>query len=182
MVATRILLVIPALMLFVLPITADAQGRGNAGRNGNGPAFCRNGQGHPVHGWEWCEQRGWGSRSSTARGARERVAVPRDRDTGATVRGRRVENRRVNDAAFENGYDDGYEKGLDDGNDRREFDPTRHNWYRSADRNYDSSYGSRAAYANVYRDGFRSGYEAGYADGERYGTANSTGSRFPWPF
>ena len=180
MVATRILFVIPALMLF-LPLPADAQNRGNGGRNGNGPAFCRNGQGHPVHGWEWCEQRGWGSRGSTVRGTRERVAVPRGRDASGTTGGRRVENRRINDVAFENGYDDGYEKGLDDGNDRREFDPTRHGWYRSADRNYDSSYGSRAAYANVYRDGFRSGYEAGYADGERYGTSSS-GSRFPWPF
>ena len=34
--------------------------RGNAKR-GNGPPFCRNGQGHPVHGWRWCEQKGWGS-------------------------------------------------------------------------------------------------------------------------
>jgi hypothetical protein len=26
---------------------------------GNGPPFCRNGQGHPVHGREWCRQKGW---------------------------------------------------------------------------------------------------------------------------
>ena len=180
MIATRILLIVPALMLLVPPLTADAQGRGNRGRQGNGPAFCRSGQGHPVHGWEWCEQRGWGS-GNTTRSARTRTAVPRQRDGSATSRAGRIGDRRVNDVAFENGYDDGYEKGLDDGNDRREFDPTRHSWYRNADRNYDANYGSRAAYANVYRDGFRSGYEAGYADGERYGTTNS-GSRFPWPF
>jgi hypothetical protein len=29
-------------------------------RNGNGPAFCRSGQGHPVHGREWCRDKGWG--------------------------------------------------------------------------------------------------------------------------
>lgn len=29
-------------------------------RNGNGPPFCRNGQGHPVHGREWCREKGWG--------------------------------------------------------------------------------------------------------------------------
>lgn len=28
-------------------------------RRGNGPPFCRNGQGHPVHGMEWCEEKGW---------------------------------------------------------------------------------------------------------------------------
>lgn len=28
-------------------------------RNGNGPPFCRNGQGHPVHGWQWCRAKGW---------------------------------------------------------------------------------------------------------------------------
>lgn len=24
-----------------------------------GPAFCRSGRGHPVHGWRWCARRGW---------------------------------------------------------------------------------------------------------------------------
>ena len=31
---------------------------GNA-RKGNGPPFCRNGQGHPVHGWGRCVEKGW---------------------------------------------------------------------------------------------------------------------------
>ena len=31
----------------------------HAQRRGNGPPFCRNGQGHPVHGQEWCERKGW---------------------------------------------------------------------------------------------------------------------------
>src|SRR6186713_1357227 len=32
---------------------------GQTARRGNGPPFCRNGQGHPVHGQEWCERKGW---------------------------------------------------------------------------------------------------------------------------
>jgi hypothetical protein len=32
-------------------------------RNGNGPPFCRNGQGHPVHGMAWCREKGWGNAS-----------------------------------------------------------------------------------------------------------------------
>lgn len=35
-------------------------GRGEAGRRGNGPPFCRDGGGHPVHGREWCRDKGWG--------------------------------------------------------------------------------------------------------------------------
>ncbi len=174
--SSRVLLLIPAFLLLVMPMSVDAQGRGNKARNGNGPAFCRNGQGHPVHGWEWCQQKGWGDASS--RRADSRRAVQRD---GRQVVSGRSRAGAVNNPGFDNGYADGYEKGLDDGGDRREFNPTRHSWYRSADRNYDPSYGTRAAYANIYRDGFRSGYEAGYADGERYGDSSST-SRFPWPF
>jgi len=173
---SRVLLLIPVFLLLVMPMNADAQGRGNKARNGNGPAFCRNGQGHPVHGWEWCRQKGWGE--GTSRSADGRRAVPRDQRQVVSGRSRAGA---VNNPGFDNGYADGYEKGLDDGGDRREFNPTRHSWYRSADRNYDPSYGTRAAYATVYRDGFRSGYEAGYADGERYGYGDTT-SRFPWPF
>ena len=29
-------------------------------RRGEGPAFCRSGAGHPVHGREWCRDKGWG--------------------------------------------------------------------------------------------------------------------------
>jgi hypothetical protein len=28
-------------------------------KNGKGPKFCRNGQGHPVHGMEWCRDKGF---------------------------------------------------------------------------------------------------------------------------
>lgn len=37
----------------------DDARRGRDARRGNGPPFCRNGQGHPVHGWDWCVEKGW---------------------------------------------------------------------------------------------------------------------------
>lgn len=178
----RWLSLISAAMLLWSSGDLAAQGRGNKSSRGNsgGPAFCRSGAGHPVHGWEWCRQRGWDrAQGQSVRG----TAVPRNsqgqlapyanRDPYANRPGRQV-----NDPAFDNGYADGYEKGLDDGQDRRDRNPTRHAWYRSADRNYDSRYGSRAAYANVYREGFRSGYDQGFNDGERYGDSGG----FHWPF
>jgi hypothetical protein len=171
----RWLSLVAALMLW-MPLDAAAQGRGHKSRagNGGGPAFCRSGAGHPVHGWEWCRQKGWEPAGiSPVPG----TAVRRgQRDPYADRTGRRV-----NDVAFDNGYADGYEKGLDDGGDGRDLNPMRHAWYRSADRNYDSRYGSRAAYASMYREGFRSGYEQGYRDGQRYGDRSGS-SRFPWPF
>lgn len=35
----------------------------NNGTGGNGPAFCRNGQGHPRYGMTWCRDKGWVSGS-----------------------------------------------------------------------------------------------------------------------
>ena len=175
----RAVLLIPALLFLLYPIDASAQGRGKAKTKGGGPAFCRSGAGHPVYGWEWCRERGWDG--AYADGSRTRRAVPRSETRQRDPYPDRYRGRRQGDAAFDNGYGDGYEKGLDDGRQGREFDPTRHRWYRSADRQYDASYGSRAAYANVYRDGFRSGFEAGFADGDRYGSGNRS-SPFPWPF
>ena len=177
------LFVITAVILLSAASAATAQGRGNNSGRG-GPAFCRSGAGHPVHGWEWCRQRGW-----------DRAGGPSTPGTAVPRNGRRAPyasrdpyanrdpygygtGRQVNDPAFDNGYADGYEKGLDDGRDGRDRNPTRHAWYRAADRNYDSRYGSRAAYANAYREGFRSGYEQGFSDGERYGDSGG----FHWPF
>ena len=31
----------------------------NKDKNGEGPKFCRNGEGHPVYGMEWCRQKGY---------------------------------------------------------------------------------------------------------------------------
>lgn len=84
-----------AAALLVVPLQADAQGRGNKGQDkerarpelirrdddrrddrrdrraieryedrrgeaDRGPPFCRNGQGHPVHGRQWCVDKGFG--------------------------------------------------------------------------------------------------------------------------
>lgn len=32
-------------------------------RQGGGPPFCQNGQGHPVHGRQWCRDKGYGTGS-----------------------------------------------------------------------------------------------------------------------
>ena len=172
----RWLAVVPAVMLLWMPLDAAAQGRGNKSKagKGGGPAFCRSGAGHPVHGWEWCRQKGWDQAgTSPVRG----TAVRRDRQE-TVYSDRNGSGRQFGDVAFDNGYADGYEKGLEDARDGRDRNPTRHAWYRSADRNYESQYGSRAAYANVYREGFRSGYDEGFNDGGRYGDPGG----FRWPF
>ena len=64
MLALRIAPLIVAALLVASPdAEAQARGRGNGNGNakaqGNGPAFCRSGEGHPVHGWEWCREKGW---------------------------------------------------------------------------------------------------------------------------
>jgi hypothetical protein len=41
----------------------DREGRGREARRGNGPPFCRNGQGHPTKGMEWCREKGWTQQS-----------------------------------------------------------------------------------------------------------------------
>lgn len=62
--AARIWWVLPALLLVAGPSDALAKnGRGTArGERGNGPAFCRSGAGHPVHGRAWCRDKGWDRR------------------------------------------------------------------------------------------------------------------------
>jgi hypothetical protein len=73
--------------LLAAPIDAGAQGRGKgkgaAKKGGNGPAFCRSGEGHPVHGMQWCRDKGWDSANrsiwQTSRRDDGRVIV-RDRD------------------------------------------------------------------------------------------------------
>jgi len=64
--------------------------------------------------------------------------------------------------AYEAGYRDGYDKGREDLRDQREFDPTRHAWYRDGDRGYDLRYGDRGQYRAQYRAGFAEGYGDGF--------------------
>jgi hypothetical protein len=192
MTARRALILIPALLVaFLASDSFAAQGRGKAGKQGNGPAFCRNGQGHPVHGWQWCEDKGWDRSGSRI--------VQRDRRGRIVETGRVTENRRRGTRgtsfALDQGYTDGYDKGLEDSEKNRSFDPTRHSWYRAADREYDSRYGDKNAYKNEYREGFRAGYDEGFRDRERYDTRTSrsgdddrtnrgSGTAVPrrWPF
>lgn len=103
MLASRALLLIPAFLMVLLPIDAGAQGRGNGNKNrggkGNGPAFCRSGEGHPVHGWEWCRQRGW---DGAYRSAGSRTAVRRAEPRPRAASSDRYGGRRINDPAFDN--------------------------------------------------------------------------------
>lgn len=41
-------------------IFRDRRDAGAKAKQGNGPPFCRNGNGHPVHGRQWCVDKGWG--------------------------------------------------------------------------------------------------------------------------
>ena len=69
-----------------------------------------------------------------------------------------------NSPAFTNGSRDGYEKGREDVGDRDSYDPARHSWYRSGDRNYRNEYGSRDRYRDEYRQGFQEGYDRAFRE------------------
>ena len=43
------------------------------GKNGKGPAFCRSGAGHPVHGRAWCREKGFGLGNGNNNGRWDRV-------------------------------------------------------------------------------------------------------------
>lgn len=69
-------------LFLVGAVEAQAQGRGRANSNnskaqGNGPAFCRSGAGHPVHGWAWCREKGW-DRAGVSRVDRNGRVIDRD--------------------------------------------------------------------------------------------------------
>jgi hypothetical protein len=55
---------------------------GQQQRNGQGPPFCRDGSGHPVHGRQWCRDKGWGLGVQWDRARWEDVVLrqPRDRN------------------------------------------------------------------------------------------------------
>ncbi len=74
----------------MLPLSAEAKNNGKnkaAKGNGNGPAFCRSGEGHPVHGRQWCRDKGWdvaqqrdGDRDRERRDRDERERQERERE------------------------------------------------------------------------------------------------------
>jgi hypothetical protein len=59
-------------------------------RRGNGPPFCRNGQGHPVHGMQWCRDKGWSDGHSLSNTGWEDVILRRPRYDAQGVLGRGV--------------------------------------------------------------------------------------------
>jgi hypothetical protein len=62
MTSGRALVTAALVALVMLPFSAEAKNnnRNKAAKgNGNGPAFCRSGEGHPVHGRQWCRDKGW---------------------------------------------------------------------------------------------------------------------------
>ncbi len=72
----------------------DRRDRRNAearGQRGGGPPFCRNGEGHPVHGQQWCREKGFGSGGGILWEQRRWediiLRAPRDRGAGVMDRG-----------------------------------------------------------------------------------------------
>jgi hypothetical protein len=63
----------------------NPRARGQAARQGHGPPFCRNGQGHPVHGRAWCRAKGWSATWGRSGWDDVGVRVPRDRRPGGVV-------------------------------------------------------------------------------------------------
>lgn len=57
-----------------------------------GPAFCRNGQGHPVHGMRWCRDKGFGN------------------DRWDRRDDRRYDDRRYDDRRYDDGRNGSYER------------------------------------------------------------------------
>jgi hypothetical protein len=80
MTSGRALVTAGLVALVMLPFSAEAKNNKNkaAKGNGNGPAFCRSGEGHPVHGRQWCRDKGWDV-SGTSVFDRDRTRQ-RDRD------------------------------------------------------------------------------------------------------
>jgi len=44
---------------------AETNAKGKNKDKGQGPPFCRNGQGHPVHGQRWCQDKGWSNSANS---------------------------------------------------------------------------------------------------------------------
>jgi hypothetical protein len=67
---------------------------------------------------------------------------------------------RVDNQAYERGFNDGRIRGEQDARHNRGFDYERHDIYRNADAGY--RYGDRSEYRRVFREGFVAGYNEGF--------------------
>ncbi len=68
-------------------IVPRRDGERQAASGGRGPKFCRDGRGHPVHGWRWCEEKGFAPRSIWSRGGIGDVILRNPTRRGALDRG-----------------------------------------------------------------------------------------------
>jgi hypothetical protein len=62
----------------------------NGRQQGNGPAFCANGRGHPVHGMRWCQEKGWASAVVWRRATWDGVRLSNPQRAGRADVGRAV--------------------------------------------------------------------------------------------
>jgi hypothetical protein len=96
--ATIMMLAAGAALTMAAPADLDAQGRSNdrgvyqerrpqSSRVDTGPPFCRNGAGHPVHGRQWCVDKGFGLGGSVIwrRAGWDDVRIRRTRNTTGDV-------------------------------------------------------------------------------------------------
>lgn len=74
----------------------DEREYGRYEKQEKGPPFCRNGKGHPKHGWRWCEEKGFGRDGSILYG---------DRDGRYDDRDGRYENRSGDYGRYGSSYD-----------------------------------------------------------------------------
>jgi len=92
---------------------------------------------------------------------------------------------RVDNRAYEVGYQEGFNQGRDDARRGRPADYSRHGDYRSADDGYRG--GNQDAYRRLFRDGFARGYNDAYRQfrdvrrNDRSATRYLDYGRFPYP-
>jgi hypothetical protein len=86
--------------------------------------------------------------------------------TRASVFGYPDARGRVDNRAFQYGFDEGRNRGFDDARRGRRQDYDRHRSFRNADQGYRGN-GSRAAYRDAFRQGFVDGYNNGYRSAQR---------------
>jgi hypothetical protein len=87
---------------------------------------------------------------------------------------------RVDNRAYDQGFQEGRRQGQGDARARRSYDYERHREFRDADGGWGRNAGDRNEYRRVYRDGFIAGYNDGYRQSanNRY-PAYPNGSRYP---
>jgi hypothetical protein len=70
----------------------DRAAQNRRGGNGAGPPFCRNGAGHPVHGMQWCRDKGFGSGYTWRPGSIGDIIIGRDTRRSGSLSGRALED------------------------------------------------------------------------------------------